>query len=273
VALVIIVHPDDNFSNMVFGREDYLEGLAFGIAIFALALIVVGHIAITRWSIHSPRAVQHITGAVYDLIFGLFLSPLQSRQAYRKNQLSPYFWVNGIPPTVDEWLQLAQGNFINYALEVKGLVEQPQHLTLVDLHAFPSTSQVTEHVCIQGWSGIAEWTGVPLSEILKRCKPLPGARYVIFHSFQVDLEGREYYESLPLTETYHSQTILAYEMNGETLSIKHGAPLRLRMETKLGFNMVKWIRSIELVENYWGIGEGEGGYREDTQYYSPGAQI
>lgn len=87
------------------------------------------------------------------------------------------------------------------------------------------------------------------------------------------MEGREYYESLPLAEAYHSQTILAYEMNGETLSIKHGAPLRLRMETKLGFKMVKWIRSIELVENYWGIDEGEGGYREDTQYYSPGAQI
>lgn len=113
VALVIIVHPDDNISNMVFGREDYLEGLAIGIAVFALALIVVGHIAITRWSIRSPRAVQHITGAVYDLIFGLFLSPLQSRQAYRENQLSPYFWVNGIPPTVEEWLKLAQGSFIN----------------------------------------------------------------------------------------------------------------------------------------------------------------
>jgi DMSO/TMAO reductase YedYZ molybdopterin-dependent catalytic subunit len=273
VTLVILVHAGDNFGNMVFGHSDYYEGLAIGIAAFALVLVVIGHVAITRWSIHAPRAVQRTTGAVNDLIVSLFLSPLQSRQAYRKNQISPYFWLNGVPPTVNEWLTLAQGSFINYALEVHGLVEQPLRLTLADLHAFPATSQITEHVCIQGWSGIAEWAGVPLHEILQRCKPLPQARYIIFHSYQTDSEGREYYESFPLEEADYPQTILAYDMNGQPLPVNHGAPLRLRMETKLGFKMVKWLKSIELVENYLAIGEGQGGYREDVQYYSPGAQI
>lgn len=273
VALVIVVHAGDNFGNMVFGREDYLEGLAIGIAVFALALVVVGHVAVTRWSQRAPRAVQRVTGAVNDLIMRLFLSPLQSRQAYRKSQISPYFWVNGIPPTVEEWLKLAQGSFSEYAVEVHGLVEHPLHLTLADLRALSVETQITEHCCIQGWSGIAEWSGVSVREILQQCQPLPQARYVIFHSYQTDAEGRPYYDSLTIAEAQYAQTILAYAMNGETLPMNHGAPLRLRMETKLGFKMVKWIRSIELVENYWAIGQGQGGYREDVQYYSPGAEI
>ena len=273
VALVILVHAGNNFSNMVFGREYFHEGLAIGIAVFALALVVVGHVAITRWSNRAPRAVQHITGAMSDLIIRLFLYPLQSRQAYRKNQISPYFWVNGVPPTVDAWLKLAQRSFSDYALEVHGLVEHPLQLTLADLRALPGESQITEHCCIQGWSGIAEWSGVSVREILQQCKPLPQARYVIFHSYQTDEKGRPYYESLTLAEAQYAQTILAHAMNGEPLPISHGAPLRLRMETKLGFKMVKWVRAIELVENYWAIGQGQGGYREDDQYYSPGAQI
>jgi len=273
VALVMIVHFYSNIDNMVFGREHYFERLAVGIAVLALALVVVAHAIITRWSNRAPRAVQRFTGVLNNLIIGLFLSPLQSRQAYRKNQISPYFWVNGVPPSVDEWLKLSQGNFVNYSLEVKGLVEQPIHLTLDDLRALSGASQITEHCCIQGWSGIAEWTGVPLREILKQCRPLPDARYVIFYSYQTDEEGHIYYDSLTLAEAQYAQTILAYAMNGEPLSVTHGAPLRLRMETQLGFKMVKWIRAIEVVQNYWGIGEGQGGYREDVQFYAPGAQI
>jgi DMSO/TMAO reductase YedYZ molybdopterin-dependent catalytic subunit len=102
---------------------------------------------------------------------------------------------------------------------------------------------------------------------------LPDARYLVFRSFQTDREGREYYELLDLAEARYPQTILAYAMNGEPLSVTHGAPLRLRMETKLGFKMVKWLRSIEVVKDHSLIGQGQGGYREDVQYYDLGAQI
>ena len=89
----------------------------------------------------------------------------------------------------------------------------------------------------------------------------------------MDEQGREYYGSLDITEAKHPQTILAYEMNGAPIPINHGAPLRLRVETKLGFKMVKWLKSIELVEDYRTVGEGQGGYREDFDYYGTGAEI
>ena len=110
--------------------------------------------------------------------------------------------------------------------------------------------------------------------------PLPEARYLIFHSYQMNEQEAvkskkqvEYYDSLDLKEALYPQTILSYEMNGEPLPIQHGAPLRLRMETNLGFKMVKWIKSIEFVDDYRKIGLGYGGYREDQQYYNRSAQI
>ena len=134
-------------------------------------------------------------------------------------------------------------------------------------------SQITEHSCIQGWTAIAQWTGVPLVEILSRCEPLLGAKYVVFHSFQYDQDGFEYYEVFDIRLAKHPQTILAYEMNGKILEIPHCAPLRLRVETQLGYKMVKWLNSIELVSDYSKIGRGQGGYREDVMFYGIGAGI
>jgi DMSO/TMAO reductase YedYZ molybdopterin-dependent catalytic subunit len=114
---------------------------------------------------------------------------------------------------------------------------------------------------------------VPLVDILSRCEPLPGAKYVVFHSFQYDQDGFEYYEVLDIRLGKHPHTILAYEMNGKMLEIPHGAPLRLRVETQLGYKMVKWLNSIELVSDYRSIGRGQGGYREDVMFYGIGAGI
>jgi len=272
ISLVIIVRFRDNIDHMVLGREDYLEGTALAIAAVALGIVVAAHVAITRWSRRNPRSVQRFTSLLVDPMMQV-LSYLKSRQHYQKQLVSPYFWVNGYPPTMQEWHALAQGNFSEYALEVNGLVEEPLWLTIEDLRSMPHTTQITKHVCIQGWSGIAEWSGVPLCEVLQRCRPLPNAKYVVFHSYQEGDFGGEYYESLEMREAHYPQTILAYEMNGETLPLQHGAPLRLRMESKLGFKMVKWIRSIEITENFWGIGDGYGGYREDRQFHDRGAAI
>jgi DMSO/TMAO reductase YedYZ molybdopterin-dependent catalytic subunit len=156
---------------------------------------------------------------------------------------------------------------------VNGFVEQPLLLSLEKLRAMPQRRQITQHCCIQGWSAFAEWTGVPLIEIPKQCKVLPSARYLIFHSHQIDERGREYYGSLDLEEATNPKTILAYEMNGAPLSLDQGAPLHLRVETKPGFKMVKWLKSIELIVDYHKVGEGHGGYREDFQYYGTDAEI
>ena len=153
---------------------------------------------------------------------------------------------------------------------MNGLVAQPLLLSPEQLRALPSKRQITQHCCIQGWSAFAEWTGVPLGEILNRCRALPQARYLIFRSQQVDEQGREYDASLDIEEAKRPQTILAYEMNGAPLPMNHGAPLRLRVETKLGFKMIKWLKTIELVEDYRTVGEGHGGYREDFDTTEPG---
>jgi DMSO/TMAO reductase YedYZ molybdopterin-dependent catalytic subunit len=111
-----------------------------------------------------------------------------------------------------------------------------------------------------------------MKDILALCKPTQDARYVVFRSYQIT-DGDEFYEVLDLELVKHPQTILAYEVNGETLTIPHGAPLRLRAETQLGYKMVKWIRSIEFVADYKNVGMGQGGHREDHMYYSRGAGI
>jgi DMSO/TMAO reductase YedYZ molybdopterin-dependent catalytic subunit len=177
--------------------------------------------------------------------------------------------LNGYPPESEDYQRLVAGNFEDWVLEVRGLVQTPLHLTLADIEALPKQTQITKHQCIQGWTGIAEWGGVPLSEILNRCLPMPGARYMMFVSEQLDAKGRPFHESLPIEMARLPQTILAYEMNYQPLSVPHGAPLRLRVETQVGFKMVKWLRTIEFVASYSSYGEGQGGSREDIQNFEP----
>jgi sulfoxide reductase catalytic subunit YedY len=191
----------------------------------------------------------------------------RSRQHYPARSISPQLLVNGVPPDTSEYEALAGDAFIDWRLEVDGLVEAPLTLTAADLRKMPEQTQITKHHCIQGWSGIAEWSGVPLGAVLDACRPLPAARFMIFHSYQIDPSGRPFYESLDISLARHPQTILASRMNGEPLSIPHGAPLRQRVETELGFKMVKWLRRIEFVADYRDLGDGQGGSREDTMFY------
>ena len=110
-----------------------------------------------------------------------------------------------------------------------------------------SQTQITKHHCIQGWSGIAAGRGVRLADVLARCGPLPAARFIVFQGFDEHVAGQPYYETIDLELAMHDQTILAYEMNGEPLSVPHGAPCRLRVETQLGFKMVELMRSKHLI--------------------------
>ena len=165
------------------------------------------------------------------------------------------------------------GDFAGWRLHVYGLVEEPREFSLADLQELPAMTQITKHHCIQGWCGIAAWRGIALADVLKQCRPLPQARYILFRSYQRDTAGRPFYETLDTRLFDHPQTILAYEMNDQPLTIEHGAPLRLRVETQLGFKMVKWLREIELIEDYRCIGDGMGGSREDLMHYEQVASI
>jgi len=273
VVLVVLEGFPQKMDQIVLGLQNQHVPLAISLGLVAIAVVVAIHVFLIQWSQRSPRTVQHVSGFLTDWLTRRLLYRLTARQEYAKADISPYLWVNGTAPSGERWNGLVKNEFASWRLQINGLVEQPLILSLNELRAMPQKRQITQHCCIQGWSGFAEWTGVSLSEILRQCKVLPQARYLIFHSHQVDEQGREYYGSLDIEEAKHPQTILAYEMNGASLMMDHGAPLRLRVETKLGFKMVKWLKTIELVEDYRTVGEGQGGYREDFQYYGTGAEI
>jgi DMSO/TMAO reductase YedYZ molybdopterin-dependent catalytic subunit len=191
---------------------------------------------------------------------------------YARSDISTKFYANGsTDPGDTTYKTMAAGEFSTYKLIVDGLVEHPQELSLSDLRAMPVRTQITRHDCVEGWSCIGEWTGTPLQGVLDKAGLKPAARYVVFHAFDAMNDGQlsgptPFYGSIDLQAARHPQTILAYEMNGQPLPVPYGAPLRLRVELQLGYKMTKYIKRIELVDDFSGIGGGKGGYWEDNGY-------
>jgi len=199
----------------------------------------------------------------------LFLPHKAMAQEFTDADRSPQFRSNGTAmPDNPEYQALAAEGFAAYRLKVGGLVERPMNFALADLRLLPSRVQTTRHDCVEGWSAIAEWKGVRLGALLEAVRPKPNARYAVFHCADpMGADGASpYYESIDMEDAFHPQTILAYELNGETLPVANGAPLRLRLERQLGYKMAKYVMRIELVEDFSHIGGGRGGYWEDQGY-------
>ena len=131
----------------------------------------------------------------------------------------------------------------------------------------PRHEQITQHYCIQGWSGVAQWGGVAMATVVDLVRPLPEAKWVVFYSLGEGADGGTYYDAHPIEHMGHHLTMLAYDMNREPLSFGHGAPLRLRNENELGFKHVKWISGIEFVADFAEIGGGYGGYNQDHEFF------
>jgi sulfoxide reductase catalytic subunit YedY len=270
-ALVFITGIGHNFGDIVLGYHGRDEALAVRIGLSVIAVIFILYGLSAWYSRAHPRAVQRALHTVIGPVLALLSYRTRSRQEYKREEISPVFLVNGDQPATPEYLEQLWADFAGYRLEVRGLVGRPLSLSLDELRALPKQTQITKHNCIQGWTGIAEWGGVRLRDVLERCQPASNARFLIVTSYSLDKSGQPFYESLAVDLARHPQTLLAYEMNGAPLSLAHGAPLRLRVETQLGFKMVKWVRSIELVEDYASIGAGMGGSREDNMYYEQSA--
>lgn len=190
---------------------------------------------------------------------------------YPPSAISRAFRANGSTnPSNAAYRAMAASGFAQWRLRVDGLVSRPLSLSLADLRAMPSRTQITRHDCVEGWSCIGEWEGVRLATVLTRAGLQPGARYVIFHCADTlgqTLDGTgQYYESIDLFDAVHPQTILAYAMNGAPLTIPYGAPLRLRVERQLGYKMAKYLMHVQVVNSFAGIGRGRGGYWEDRGY-------
>jgi len=239
-----------------------------GVALYLawMAVVVIFWLVASPLTIRHPRVVQKVGQGMVGWLKGL-LERANPSATYAAEDISPYFWTNGEKPESDEYARLRAGNWSEYRLRVDGLVEKPAELTYDQLLALPKRDQITQHFCIQGWSGIAEWSGVPMRTICEMVRPAANARWVVFYSFAEGPEGGRYYDCHPIANMYHDQTILAYEMNGRPLNESHGAPVRLRDEVELGFKQVKWIAAIEFVESFHRLGAGQGGYNEDQEFY------
>lgn len=194
-------------------------------------------------------------------------------QEFTEDDIAAEFRSNGTAmPDSRLYRQLLAGQFCDWRLRVGGLVAHPAQYSLADLQAMPSRTQITRHDCVEGWSVIGKWTGVPLRQVLARVQPLPMARYVVFHcadpmdGSDVQAPGSTYYESIDLVEAVHRQTILAYALNDAPLPVRNGAPLRLRVERQLGYKQAKYLMRIEVVERLDQLRGGKGGYWEDRGY-------
>ena len=267
VALVALTGLSTNMNHIILNKpnDPSATGLWIGIAII---LFVIAFNILAHWiSWRKPRALQVLQKKINETLWRKTINKFTPRKFYTKKDISPYFWPNGKMPDSKEWKDLVANDFKDYKLKISGLVENPVELSLEDLKKFKKEESINMHSCIQGWTGIAEWGGVPLSEIIDLVKPKPEVTTVVFYSFGEGLYGGYYYDTHTLDNCLKPKSLLAWEMNYESLSIEHGAPLRLRVENQLGYKMVKWISSIEFVETYKTVGKGYGGKNEDDEYF------
>jgi DMSO/TMAO reductase YedYZ molybdopterin-dependent catalytic subunit len=242
--------------------------LLLGGAALALSGCKVFDGATDRDSVLRRLFASHegLTRSAQRALIGDRLAPEFSEADIRQGQRP-----NGsTDPGSASYRALAEAGFRDYRLTVTGLVGTPLSLSLSELTALPSRTQITRHDCVEGWSCIAKWQGVPLGTVLNLAQPKVTARYAVFHCFDAierSLSGEVfYYESIDLIDAFHPQTILAHAMNGAPLPVANGAPLRLRVERQLGYKMAKYVHTIELVDSLAGLGFGKGSYWADRGY-------
>jgi len=266
VALVFTTGMLRNL-NHIFFASDSGNWVGFGIFAAAMVVCIVGWVAATPFTLRHPRVVQRVGYALVGPVQRLFEHVDAKPGEYTEKDISPYFWHNGQYPDSAEYTALFEGNFADYRLRINGLVEHPVELDLLQLRAMAHHEQITQHFCIQGWSGIAKWGGVSMQSIMDLVQPKPEAKWVVFYSLGDGPDQGIYYDAHPIEQMSHHLTMLAYDMNDEPLSFGHGAPLRLRNEIQLGFKLVKWIKGVEFVEHFSEVGGGHGGYNEDHEFF------
>jgi DMSO/TMAO reductase YedYZ molybdopterin-dependent catalytic subunit len=168
---------------------------------------------------------------------------------------------NEVAPPNEAFKRLQAEGFADWRMSVDGMIARPSRFSLSQLKSYPSRSQITQLVCEEGWSYIAEWTGVPLSYVLEQVGIHPQARYVVYYSID-----REWWESIDMADALHPQTFLAYGMNGGELPVANGGPLRVRLPRQLGYKSVKFVTRLTVTDSLKGVGKGlgsaasEGGY-------------
>ena len=266
VTLVVMTGFARNMNHIVMGTDDLSPwGMYWGFV--GIGVVILSWFVAHYISWHHPRGLQQALKSITYPMQLLTLNRLVPQQSYSEQRISPYFWPNGKMPTRDDWKRLSENGFRDFKLRVGGLVENPVELSLADIEKLGVVEHITMHHCIQGWSGIAKWSGVPMEALISVVRPKPEAKVVAFFSFGEALYGGPYYDTQSLENVLKAQCLLATRMNGRPLPDVYGAPLRLRVENQLGYKMVKWIERIEFIRSEKLLGAGEGGKNEDDEYF------
>jgi len=179
---------------------------------------------------------------------------------FSRSDISKVVPVNGQAPEHDDYQRLLTDDFRGWQLKVDGLVARPRSFSLAELKSYPSNTQITHQACEEGWSFIAEWTGVRLSYVLDLVGVAPQARYAVFFPFD------EFWESIDMADALHPQTFLAYGMNGRDLPIDHGAPVRVRVARQLGYKSIKYLSRLTITDTISAFGKGLGGANPESGY-------
>ncbi len=180
---------------------------------------------------------------------------------FTHNEISSRPVPNEMAPLGEDFLKLQAGGFADWRLTVEGMVDRPGAFSLAQLKSYPSRTQITQLACEEGWSYVAEWTGVPLSQVLEAAGIQSRARYVVYYSIDPG-----WWDSIDMGDALHPQTYLAYGMNGGDLPVGNGGPLRMRVPRQLGYKSVKFITRLAVTDDLKKFGKGlgsaspEGGY-------------
>jgi DMSO/TMAO reductase YedYZ molybdopterin-dependent catalytic subunit len=240
----------------VFSRRNMIAAAAgaSGLAVAAKLAGRYGLIPPDHGGLYGPG--EALTYASHRLLTNHSLA-----REFRRDQISSPPFANGKAPVLKEYQQSLAGAFADWRLTIDGMVARPASFSVADLRSLPSRSQITHLACEEGWSFIAEWTGVPLHHILGATGALPQVRYVVCHSIQP-----HWWDSVDMADAMHPQTLVTYGMNGGDLPPDHGGPLRMRVPRQLGYKSVKYITRLTLTDDLKSFGKGLGSSAPEAGY-------
>ena len=217
-----------------------------GLSLGALSLL-------SGCSITDQEAVQRVLMAMSrwnDRVQDWLFDPKRLAPEYPESRITRPFPYNGYYPESE----VPEIDGSSYKLELAGMIRDKKPWTLAELAALPQVSQVTRHICVEGWSAIGKWSGVRFSDFLERIGADTTAKYVGFQC------ADDYYGSIDMATALHPQTQLTLRYADEELPPKYGYPMKIRIPTKLGFKNPKLVAAIFVTNEY------PGGYWEDKGY-------
>ena len=243
-----------------FPRRRFIRA-GFALAAGASGLAAAARIAQSYGLI--PPDAGGIYGPGETLTYGAqrLLTHGSLAREFDRSRISNPPFANAVDPLGDAFKRQQDSSFAGWRLEVDGMVARPASFSVAELRSFPARNQITHLACEEGWSYIAEWIGVPLSDILNRAGIRPAARYVIYRSIQPD-----WWESIDMADALHPQTLVTYGMNGGDLPVGHGGPIRLRVPRQLGYKNVKYVTRLTVTDNLKNIGKGLGSAAPEEGY-------